>query len=251
MAIQFVAVGALSNVTTSPATVPAIPAGTVEGDLMLLFCFGSMGGVPPSSWEIPSGWLQRLVHPGTAPSTMGLEIFYKIAGASESSPSITVDQGTVSNSYGTFIATYRGVDPATPFGLPAALDDQRFASATFTTAGVTTLTDNSFGIVFVHQEFNNAISFFPGEEEGFTARAQGAAYSSGANPAKHAIMLVDKFLATAGATGGPRFKRNGGFNVQWYAWYDELLEFIPPPPSTGPPKVSGGLRLDLGRMMGT
>ncbi len=248
MAISFVAAGAYKTIITSPETGPAIPTGTVEDDLMLLFCMGSMGASVTASWEIPTGWSQRLVHPGMLPSTMGMEVFFKIAGGSESSPSITVDAGTVTNSYGTFIATYRGVDTTTPFGLPAALDDQNPASTFFTTDGVTTLTDNSFGIVFCHQEFNNALSFDAGFEEGFTARAQGAAYHNGAFGSKHAIILTDKFMATAGATGGPRFRRNGGFSVQWFAWYDELLESTG---AGGPPALKRpiGAMVGLGKMM--
>lgn len=249
MAIELVAVGGYADTATANLNNTPIPAGTLENDLMILYVHGAnRAGTDPANWAVPVDWTQRLEHGGLFPNNLGLEVFYKVATGSDTSPAIVLTGGLDTDGYAAFIATYRGVDPLDPWESSPATEDSKASSFSWATTGLTTTIDNSWVIIMVTQNFTNALS--QDVANGFTLDAGGAAYDSDLGGTKRCAALSHKAMPTAGASGGPTYKRNGGLNVLWLGYYDTLKEGSPPPPpSSGPPPRPIGAMAGLGKMM--
>jgi len=80
------AVGTAAHGTTGTVT-PGLPTGTVEGDLLILLV-GSDGGLN-NTGGLGTWNLIRNVANGTATTDARLQVYWKVAGASESAPGVT------------------------------------------------------------------------------------------------------------------------------------------------------------------
>ena len=250
MAITLVGLGALSEWVTLTDSSTPIPSGTIAGDLMLMYVVGQLplGGVP--TWSV-AGWTKRLATPGFPLASLGFEIFFKIAGPGEVSPLVTKTLGSPVGGSAAYIISYRGVDTVTPFDVVSAVGQNNPGFNPLTIiSGITTLTPNALAIVAVATGDENSIS--QTTANGFTVRASGIAYNSSVGTfGGRSFAKSDKLLVIPGPSGAPQYTQTISGPDAWAIYNDALKEAAVAPTPSGLPKVSGGLRLDLGRMMGT
>lgn len=180
MAIEFVGVSAQATATATPQTNVAIPAGVQEGDLLLLHCQGTSNFSSDMSFTPTPDWI-ALEDIFYVSGGMDYHLFYKFAGASESSPSIAY--ATASFPHGTSgqISAYRGVDLDTPFDVTTV---DLFISA-YTTIGptesnpviadITTVTDEAMIVISIANVAVSTVTM--GTARGFTVRAEGDSYN--------------------------------------------------------------------------
>lgn len=126
---SFRSAGTLSSFGSADGVVAvAKPAGTAEGDLMLLvwgFCYTN---VSPSAPSYPSGWTTLVEYLGTS-ANAGLALSYKVAGASEGS-SYSIQQGTAAaGADRAKILSFSGIDTSTPIDVYSSLTTQDATTA--------------------------------------------------------------------------------------------------------------------------
>jgi hypothetical protein len=113
-AMSFVAAGTVSHAVNTSVS-PGVPAGIAAGDvLVMLAAIRNSGAGAPAT---PSGW-SKLVDAGN------MCLFGKVAGSSESAPTVTFTGGVANADTSAQIAAFRGVDLA-----PLAAANQLNASA--------------------------------------------------------------------------------------------------------------------------
>jgi hypothetical protein len=124
--IEFVAIGALSTITTGTSITPTLPSHNT-GDFLLLYVHGDSNNNPSP----PDGtWSTAF---SVSPSSgSDHACYYKFAGASEANPTVTV----TSNSGGcaAFVIAYRYVDTSTPMDV-TAVTTIAYSSTNYNTAG--------------------------------------------------------------------------------------------------------------------
>lgn len=155
MAITYVGTGAITTVLNSGASgTVALPAGVAAGDLLLLICGfgdGSSLSATPSGWTAGGG--------GSPPNSFsGQPYFYwKIAGASEGSASVT----TANNGGGrleTFgIMAFRGAHATTPVNVFAynGTEQTPAAGGNITTPSATTTVASCALVGFIQETQNH------------------------------------------------------------------------------------------------
>ena len=170
MAISFVAAGAVQ--TGSNPTIP-VPTGYAAGDLLIIFVAVNTAPTTPSGWTV----IQN--------ATGSVTCYYKFAGASESSVSLTFT-GTAAQSV---MVAYRGV---------SAYDSQStvVALGTVTSVATTSLTTtaaNDFVISFYDSTGSTGGTW--GVPSGTTSRVL-------TNPTAtiRGILIVDELQAAAGSS---------------------------------------------------
>ena len=110
MAITLVAAGSASTANYNTVT-PGLPAGIQAGDVLLCFAFIRNRA---ATLSIDQGWSTHGNYPHTSQAGR-IYVFYKVAGASETGPTVTPGGGSSSNDVIAQIAAFRGVDTSTPF----------------------------------------------------------------------------------------------------------------------------------------
>lgn len=109
--MSFVAAGTASQANNTSIT-PGVPAGVVAGDLLLmLVAIRNSGTGTPNT---PSGWT-KLVDAGN------VCLFGKVAGGSESAPTVTFTGGVANADTSGQMAAFRGI-ALTPVGIASALN---------------------------------------------------------------------------------------------------------------------------------
>lgn len=120
------------------AITTALPAGVASGDLLILEVATGVG--PYTVTNNQAGWtyLRRIGDLGTAPQEAALEIWWKIAAASNTAPTLTASTAT---RWHTCIRVFRGVDSSAPFLAENAAAETGPSSTTVHTAPTLSNTD--------------------------------------------------------------------------------------------------------------
>jgi hypothetical protein len=198
------------------AFVPAVPAGTASGDLLVACCW--MNGTAIDS--APAGWTQQV---SASSGSVWLTVFTKVATASESSPTFSAAYG----SYGEVIV-YRlsGVDGTVP------VDASATATGSLDAPSVTTTGPDRFILHLFGSGSGSgsSISVPPGDTALDT-------------PTRYYTALAAGYVtaAAAGATAAATFD-DGGMT------YDQVTATlaITPDSAGGPPSESSGIILERG-----
>lgn len=174
MAISYVANGTLVQGTSAT---PSIPTGTTAGDFMVLVCAdsGTTAISAPSGYTLITG-----ISGGTNTETY---TFYKVAGASESAPTVTLPS---SSAYAT-IFTYRGV---------GGLDTK----STGASGSGTTLATNTLVTSSANEYILSIYSFASGT---ITATAPGSTttrLNQSSSTGTTGFLVVDELQASAGTS---------------------------------------------------
>jgi hypothetical protein len=197
VAISYVAAGAGNSGTGSFSV--AVPSGIEAGDLLLILVQTANQPVAvPSGWDnVPSSPRQVGTAGGTAATA--LQVFYKFAGSSESS--VTISDG--GNHQIARMVAYRGVREATPFNASAGSVGLT-ASTTVSYPSITTtvadcrvllieahsLPDANSNTVVTNQSMASLLSGTIERVDNNTNAGNGGGFS-----------LADGLKATAGSTG--------------------------------------------------
>ena len=226
---RFVGVGAQTASATSPLA-PALPTGGAAGDLFIVIA--TIRGTDAASISTPAGY--SLV-PGTNPATntftgdvdYHVYAFYKIAGGSESSPSITFANGTATAQ----MIAYRCFDNVTPFDANAVGGStDETTSATYTppapNSPANTVTNNALAVSIAWSNEENALAL-SATDQGFTVRMSGASYDdAGGGTDPQSVGLADKIISPAGAYTGPTWTTTTGADPVWAG----MTFAVKPPP---------------------
>lgn len=194
----------------------AKPAGVVEGEFLLAHITYEKGSDAGTSASFtPAGW--TLLNRRNQSTDLGQAIFYKFAGASEpASYSFPFSQEVKAAGA---ILRYSGVHPTSPI---VASSNNSGASGTLTATGVTAEAD-SVAVALFGVKKNTTLSV----PSGYTSRVDFA------NPQDVKIRTVDRYFATAVATGDATSTPGSG--DKWVAHLVVLRQADPPPPSNNAP----------------
>jgi hypothetical protein len=214
--VSFVNAGAQVTGTGASLT-PALPSGWQQDDVFVAIVASRQNA--QASWTFPGGWTQRgIVYRNIDTSAdLTLALWWKIAGSSESNPSVTINSGT--NGWSAQIAAYHGVDTASVWDIASSATGTNGAAATWTPPSVTTVTANAWALSTVATSDTNALGF--SVSQSYTARMSGASYdtSTGSN---HAIGLADKLIASPGAVTMPTWSQTVNGPDSWTGVSDAL-----------------------------
>ena len=196
---QFRALGTQGTSTTAGnanfGVAPGIPSGTLSGDLMILAITAE--NTTGTNTYAATGWSAvptlSVERNATSPNIQ-LNLMYKFAGASESSPTIAVT-GTCANGCSAYIITYGGVDSTTPFDVTTT-GATAAAATTLATTTITPTTASSRVVNFVATGDDNTLGINTNQELGFTARLSGA---SGNYNADQSLGIADRSLNSPAA----------------------------------------------------
>ncbi len=185
--------GALASDAIDGPVVPALPAGTVAGDVVLVQAWSVAFGFTPTI-NTPSGYVS--LQTGTLSlSGYGIRhsVFRRVMPASPTAPSVTsnADEGLHAVCSG-----WIGADPDNPedVATPAATTG---SSTTLTAPSVTTVTAGAMAVSFYAQVDN---SFLGSPNNSATLTYGGSAYST-TTGIDAALGAAHKAMAIAGATG--------------------------------------------------
>lgn len=147
MAVAFRANG--HKLETSNSSVAVLPAGLSQNDAMVMLVNINSATVTVST---PSGWTQITGSPQTVVATSSAAVFWKVAGASESAPTVNFS-GSVDHSID--ISAFTGCDTTNPVGntagaTPAGSTTIVFPAVTTTRAssGIYLANGNNFGFTY-------------------------------------------------------------------------------------------------------
>jgi hypothetical protein len=113
--VTWVSSSSSSNSGTNSSNNPtfAVPAGTSQGNLLVVAIFTEKGSVV--TYLLPSGWTQ--IRATNDESNFGLQTFYKVAGASESGSYVFTHN--TSGLWSGSISRFTGVNPSNPIEVSA------------------------------------------------------------------------------------------------------------------------------------
>jgi MSHA biogenesis protein MshQ len=172
--------------STSGTGSPAIPAGTVQGNLMLLVVVNSTNSIPAT----PTGWTLLLSAKHTSNSS---SIFYKVASATNTSPTI-ISSGNVDAG----IMSFAGEDTTTPFDSGYNFTDS-VADLTTETSSVSATSKGAMEVITIHSnDETQSVS-----ANGFTT---GLAWMGGQN---QSIYGIYKSVLVAGTLPATTVTRTG------------------------------------------
>lgn len=217
MAISFVNVAADTAAAGSPQTI-TIPTGVQENDVMLAFaCIKNSTTV---TWTFPGGWSQ-IARQNDGTSVM--DVWAKVAGASEANFSVTMSSGTL---FQMFVAAYRGVDTSTIEDATEVFSNGAAPSAPgdFTPTGITTNTAGAWAVSFVATRDNNDLSM--STTQSFNDRASGSGYST-TQGSDMSVGMADKEISAAGAVTMPTWQQTDAATSDYAAWLSFSLALKP------------------------
>ena len=178
MAIGLRGVGALATTTTNSLTITLPSGGSApqSGDLIILHLGAGQDSPAPAYSSGLTGYAQRgsTLFLDYGPGGITQWIYWKIAGASESNPSVTINDG--SDGLWGYAVVFSGVSSASPFDLAAVSQGTNTSSATFTPPNVTTQTPNAWVVSFAQTSDDNTIGM--SVTQSFTNIASGASYET-------------------------------------------------------------------------
>jgi hypothetical protein len=205
VAISYIGSSALAYAAANSVTV-TLPSHN-EDDL-LIFVAGNREDDPvPSIVTAPSGYTQQgSVHAYDAGQLgIAIAVFYKVAGASESNPTVEWNTGAARGVYGV-VHVYRGVDTSTPIDASAGGGTLADATTCTPTGTLTTQTDGAMAISVVMQDDDTTLSLdtpqsFAIDQQSNTT--SGSDWTQG---------IASRTVATAGGVTLPTW---GGGNDAW------------------------------------
>ena len=158
MAITLVGVGALTEVTTSPATF-ALPAGVTTGDLIIVHMGAGEDSPEPAITAEHTGYVIRgsKLFLDYGPGGISQWIYWKVHSGSETNPQFSVNEPGAG--FWGYAMAFRGVDTGTPFDLASvsqAVDPS--SSTTYQPAAVATQTANAMVVSLVQTSDNNSLA---------------------------------------------------------------------------------------------
>ena len=211
-----------SGATSSNNPTFAVPAGTSQGNLLVVAIFTEKGtGV---TYTLPSGWTQiRATNDG---ANFGLQTFYKVAGASESGSYVFTH--STSGLWSGSISRFTGVNPSNPIGVSngssGSSGNATSPAITPTTAGTLILsfhgrknttaltadatTTQRHAYNSGNNAYSNLLSTFSGPAANTVTTAKTATGSTSNNRAAQQIAIN---RAVAGSTFTQTFTSNGTF----------------------------------------
>lgn len=175
--ITFVAATTGSGPNPSTSIVINKPAGTVDGDVLICAFFANI--TAPQTISPPAGWTAG----PTLLSTDRFSVFYKVASGEPASYTFTCN-GTAS--WCGVMASYRGVDNATPIDVAGTIANS------LTATSVTTLTPNTMLVGLAGASDAVTVITPPGSMTG-----RGFVHPDGFSNAE----LADETVPGTGATG--------------------------------------------------
>lgn len=192
--IEFVSVGTMATITTETSITPSLPS-HAPGDLLMLFIHADQShnpGTPTGSWT-------PIFTTGGAGSGSDIAAWYKIAGPSESNPTISV----TSNSGGAaaMVVAYRNVDPSTPMDVTWT-GNTGANSSTYLGETIVPVTDGAMVVHLYCHRASGTLTYT--NQRGFTERARYV--NTLPFPSEdRAFHLSDKLVDPAVSTQGPDF----------------------------------------------
>jgi hypothetical protein len=181
----FVGVGAQTSGTGSTLT-PVLPAGVSQNDLMLLIITDKNSAT--NVYSIP-GWTLR----SSSQNTIDVQLWYKIAGASETNPTVTLSSGSCASYCTAQIADYAGNDTYQPFDLSISDTGTGASGTTLSPTATSTLNANVMAIDIVAENAAGSIATTSSHEAGFIGRMWGSGYSGNVQ----ALALADRPIASS------------------------------------------------------
>ncbi|MBI4090482.1 MAG: hypothetical protein HY422_00490 [Candidatus Komeilibacteria bacterium] len=229
---ELVGIGAQTAGTTSPLSA-ALPSGIAAGDLLLLIIVGKPSGTAGTNDTItpPGGWTQRgsRTRQEIGTDDLMIEVWYKIAGTSESDPSTsagTVFTGGTSEGWSVQVAAYRNVDTSSPFDIADPSTAGSAAAATLAPPNITTIADYAMVVSIVGSADTNDLGLDSGNEQSFGAEMSGASYDT-TSGSDHAVGLADRVKFSLGDTTMPTWRQNAVGNDAWVYFSDALKAAVP------------------------
>ena len=218
MAISYVNGSSAVLVTIASTTLTlTLPSGIQQDDLILIYAANGEDSPQPSVTTAPSGYTQRgsgvFLDYGSGGITGTL--WWKIAGASESSPTITWNTGaSTGGGLWAVIVVYRGVDTTDPFDLASVSEGTNSAASTFTPPSVTTQTNNAWVVSFIQTGDNNSNDLLSGSEQGFTGRLVGNTFQT-TTGSDAGFGVADKEITSAGSVTMPTWQQTTLASDSW------------------------------------
>jgi len=181
---------------------PPLPSGIQQNDTLYVFCVARFGG--SRTFSSPGYNSLGNVYVDVAGADLSIEVLRKIAGASESSPTVTCSGASSGdNGWSAQMMATRNGDLSTPEDAASILDSSG-ASTTFTPNGITTVTDNALAISFVATSDDNSLAIQTAQ--GFTARMSGSAYDTIVGN-DHAVGVATKAISNPGVVTNPTWQQ--------------------------------------------
>ncbi len=221
--LAFVGVGAQTASETAGTISPALPAGTVAGDIAVLV----VAGRPTDTSEpaAPSGWTQRTsVLRSVGANDLKIMTFYRLLAGGDTNPTLTLPASWVGTTAGISgqIAAWRGVDTSAPFDT-SDTSATSASSATYVVPAITTATAGAMVVSAVATSDDNDLGL--SNAASFTARMSGTTYDT-ALGGDHAVGVADLVKATAGAVSMPTWQQNNSASDTWAAITFALRPFV-------------------------
>ncbi len=195
MAITFVAAGTKNDAAAAASCTPGLPAGLALNDYMVMAAstFTAVGITTPAGWT-------SLIH--TAATGADDYLFGKLAGSSESAPTVSRVSGT--GFIEAQIWAYRGVDTSTPIDAAAVAGSVAPTSNTCTQPNITTATANALVTYAAASQLTGTWSTPSGE----TLRVNGSASGT--------ILILgvaDQVVASPGVVTGQSWVQTSNGNL--------------------------------------
>ena len=196
MAISFVGAGALAASTTTPLT-PTLPAHSA-GDFILLVVANRQGAITPT---VPSGYvvLGRTRQRPAATADAEMWVFGKIAGASESDPTVST-ASSVTSGWGVQTAVWSGV-AAEMLDTGLRWTDANLGTGNQAIPNTRTASDNAEAVAIGFSTDDNTLALLSGSEQGFTLIASNNGTST------FSLLLARRSVASRGDVTGPTLQQ--------------------------------------------
>lgn len=205
--ITLVGVGAM--VAGTSTLTPSLPAGVQSGDIIIA-CSAAYN-TTTATWSA-TGYTARTNQTCGSTTAGRVGTIYKIAGSSESNPTITCS--APNNGWATFLVVFRGVDNTTPFDVADVASDSFGGVNSVTPTGLTTVTNGAVAVSLLACTNNETLTITTSQS--FTTDASGSSYHHHPTP-DCGLALTHKTISTAGAVTMPTYNGPTDFPSQWGA----------------------------------
>lgn len=227
------AVTSANSMTTPSNLVPTIPAGAVDGDLLLCFAYFDTGATTTGQSITLAAWTDLGVDFGTQGTSQLGKVFYATKSAGLANPTVVFTGATTGTSGGTAIAailSIQGADTSSPLGesgaaLAGSSDTTTLAMGT----GSFTLTAGRLLFAFGGKKDDGAANVLSGDGLTWTERLDSPS-TSGAD----AMMLIDTAAPPAAGTAITNKTATLGSATAAVATSAGRLFSIKPGPGIGP-----------------
>jgi hypothetical protein len=220
MAIGLRGAGALATTTTNSLTF-TLPAGTAAGDLIIVHIGAGEDNPEPAYVSGMTGYALRgnKLFLDYGPGGISQWIYWKVAGASEPNPSITINDG--GGGLWGYAMAFTGVNQSDPFDLASVSQSvESLSSATFTPPSVETQTDGSWVISLVQTSDDNTTAMSVAQS--FTHIASGASYETTVG-LDASFASAYRLISTAGTVTLPTWNQVNRSPDYW-AWQTIALK---------------------------